>query len=392
MNLNNLFLGNIQFELVSADVPGVLSAINDSGAALHHVQQLNYLTVQAEISRSDWRILQQIAKKRGAKVTVLSSHGAYRVAQRILKRPVLLAGFFLLLMATLYLPSRVLFVRVEGNQAVPDRLITDAAAHCGIQFGANRRAVRSETIKNQLLGLLPQLKWAGINTKGCTAVISVVERELPQEPKHTEAISSIVAARDGIIYTCTATQGNMLCKPGQAVKAGETLISGYTDCGLSISATRAEGEILAQTMHELTVSAPLNYSEQAEILAVKKKYSLIIGKKRINFYKGSGILGASCDKMYHKHSLTLPGGFVLPVSLQVEYQIYYDEPAAQTTHYTNTNFLQNYALDYLKQQMIAGTVLTENWKEANDGDVLHLEGSFICLEMIGQVKNEEIIK
>ena len=49
-----------------------------------------------------------------------------------------------------------------------------------------------------------------------------------------------------------------------------------------------------------------------------KKYAVIIGKKRINFYKGSGISDTSCDKMYLENYVTLPGGFILPIAIATE--------------------------------------------------------------------------
>ena len=36
--------------------------------------------------------------------------------------------------------------------------------------------IRSEKVKNSLLQRIPQLQWAGINTDGCVAVISVREK------------------------------------------------------------------------------------------------------------------------------------------------------------------------------------------------------------------------
>ena len=91
----------------------------------------------------------------------------------MLFRPVLLAGLGILFLLAMYLPSRVLFIRVEGNMQIPDRQILAAAEECGIRFGASRREVRSEKVKNALLSSVPQLQWAGVNTAGCVATISV---------------------------------------------------------------------------------------------------------------------------------------------------------------------------------------------------------------------------
>ena len=79
-----------------------------------------------------------------------------------------------------------------------------------------------------------------MNTRGCVAVISVRERPEEAQVDRPGTVSAVTAAQDGIIERVTVTNGTALCRPGQAVRAGETLISGYTDCGRTIRAGRAE--------------------------------------------------------------------------------------------------------------------------------------------------------
>ena len=80
-------------------------------------------------------------------------------------------GLCLLLLLVCILPTRVLFMRVEGNESIPENLILEAAEDCGIRFGASRSAVRSEKVKNGILSRISELQWVGVNTKGCIAVI-----------------------------------------------------------------------------------------------------------------------------------------------------------------------------------------------------------------------------
>ena len=171
---------------------------------------------------------------------------------------------------------------------------------------------------------MPQLQWAGVSTSGCVAIITVHERNVKEPAREKEGVCSIVAARDGIITEMTVLRGNGLCKPGMAVKAGQVLISGYQDCGICIRAAHAEGEILAYTQHCLMAVCPINRVIRSETLGRKEKYSLIIGKKEINFMKYSGISGSSCVKIYEQKYMTLPGGFVLPIVFARESTIYYE--------------------------------------------------------------------
>lgn len=385
------FTNMLRICVVAADCPGLLSSLHAYGVCVYDVERVDDLTLHLRIAGSDLRNAQMLVEKRGGMLRVLTSEGPGRRIRSFFHRPVLLLGLLLIVAITVILPTRVLFIEVEGDSAVPEALILECARSCGVGLGVSRRELRSEGIKNKLLQMLPQLEWVGVNTYGCRAVISVTEREPEEETKQEHSVSSIIAARDGVISSCTVTSGNLICKPGQAVRAGQTLVSGYTDCGITIRATRAEGEIYAQTLRSLKVMLPTNCDKKGETKEITKKYSLIVGKKRINFYKDSGILDTTCDKMYTEYVLTLPGGFQLPVVLLVQTQVSYALQQTGAQIQDASEIAEETARAYLQQLMISGTILNSSISEEYDNGAYVLVGKYRCMEMIGRVHSEEIL-
>ena len=383
MNLTESINGEVTVEITSADISAVLTALVESNIVLHHVQIVSDLTARMVVSRHDFKRLKVILRRRGEDDRIVRRSGIYWGMKNLLRRPILVIGLCLLAFLALYLPSRVLFIQVEGNSLIPAKLIMEQAQEYGVTFGANRREIRSERGKNGLLGAIPQLQWVGVTTEGCVAKIHVRERSEPEQPQQNFAVTSIVASRDGVIKSFTAHRGSALCKVGQAVTKGQVLISGYTDCGLSIRADQAEGEVMAQTNRQISAVTPDFQLTKGSIIRSEKKFSLIIGKNRINFYKDSGILDTTCVKMYSENYMTLPGSFHLPVILLTEEWIYYDFTESETVDAETV--LLDFADRYLASQMIAGQILHRS--EAVDGNVL--EGEYACLEMIGQVRYEE---
>lgn len=393
MGLFHSLAGLLRVQLTSADVSGLLSQISAKSIPLFRVESIDDLTVQGTIYRKDYKFLQELTEHRGDKLDIVKRQGLYWDGLDLRRRPLLIFGAAIILLLALYLPSRILFVEVEGNSAVSAKMILDAAEKCGISFGVSRREVRSEKIKNALLEQIPELQWVGVNTSGCVATISVTEKSViqqPQEPRN--GVSSIVAARDGVIWECTVISGNPLCQVGQAVKAGQILVSGYTDCGIMIKAARAEAEIYAQTLRDLDVVTPTNAVQRGKQSGRETRYSLLIGKKLINLLKDSGISDTTCVKMYEKHYLTLPGGFQLPIGIVRETRIYYDCQEAESTQADSYAWLQTAAENYLQSQMVAGRILSQDAAVLLGDGVGRLSGQYACLEMIGQVKNEEILQ
>ena len=385
MELFRSMSGQVVVEVVSANVPGVLTAVWNLEIPIYDISHCGDLTVRFLIDRRNYKKLKERLRKRGDTFRLVRHSGVFWSMKRLIKRPVLVIGLSALLLLSAFLPTRVLFMKVEGNVEIPEKLILEQAEICGIQFGADRRSVRSERIKNALLESVPQLQWVGVNTYGCVAVIRVRERSQPQQPQEDLRVSSIVAGRDGVIQSVNVNRGTVLCTKGQAVEKGQILISGYTDCGFSIKAEQAEGEVLAQTNRELTVVTPQKSLSRAAETGEVRKISLILGKIRINFYKDSGILDTTCVKMYSESYMTLPGGFRLPIAVGVVQCAAYRCEAVETPDMEQT--LTSFTQRYLPSQMVAGQILHR--QESIDG--CRLEGQYACLEMIGQVRYEESI-
>ena len=390
MNFWKSLAGRVRVELTCADPGGALAAVNLAGITVYEATRGDDDIVSVFfVHRGDVRMLRTLAKRKGWDLRITGRVGVYWTVRSLLARPVLLLGMLFLCACVLYLPTRVYFIHIEGNDTVPTRLILEKCGQIGIRFGASRREVRSEKVKNALLEAIPELQWAGINTNGCVATVTVRERSDHNEERVTGGVSSIIASCDGVITDCTVTQGNQVCRIGQAVRAGELLVSGFTDCGLSIRATRAEAEIYAQTQRSLTAVLPQNWTQTADVCVQEKKYALIIGKKRINLYKDSGISGTTCDKIYSEVYITLPGGFQLPIAIVTEV---WSTAGETVVMLTDEAALVDFASRYLSDQMTAGTILSRSETLTESGDILCLQGNYACTEMIAQVRNEEIIK
>ena len=382
--------GYCQVQLVSGDALGALYAVNNAGIWARDARiSKDTITATFWIMQTDLPRLQMLAKTKGYELKLVKSRGFLAFFGVCRKRPVLVSCSLLLLALTLLIPSRVFFFRVEGNARISDRQILEIAKDYGVTFGASRRDIRSQKVKNGLLAAIPELQWAGVNTSGCVATITVRENPHIQQTTAGRESASIVASRDGIILSCTATKGTPLCHVGQVVTAGDVLISGYFDPELQLGKVYAQGEVYAQTNRDLGAYILIESLQKGEITASSKKYRLKFGKNQINFYKGSGISGTSCDKIYEEKYMTLPGGFVLPVSVVTETVYEYPLTDYSLSKESAQEQLIRFADWYLPNLMVAGHILDRMETFVADGNTFCLKGYYACSEMIGQVQIEE---
>lgn len=387
--MRNSVLGSVTATLTSADIPATLDTISACGIRVYRVQSKSELDAELTVARADYRKLRALAEHRGDSLRLRSRGGLYWRIKSLLMRPVLMLGIGALFLATLCLPNYVLFVRFDGYQTVSENELREAAEACGISFGADRRAVRSERVKNAMLEQMPMLAWVGVNTRGCVATVSVRERSDIPLSEAAPQVSHIVATVDGVVLSATAHAGDIRCAVGEAVVAGQVLISGYTDCGICTRAERAKGEVFARTMRAFSAKSMQNSVKKGEVTVVKKNYSVTIGKKRINLRNNSGILGSSCGRMYEEKKLTLPGGFVLPITLTIETVVFYDLQATPRSAEEISTELRDFATLQMCSQMIAGTIDDAVYTYEEEQGTLRLDAVFWCTEMIGREITEK---
>lgn len=380
-----LGIGRITLKLTSA-VPWIsIRLLTEHDIPIHRLIAVNDMEIILETDSRYYDWISDFLQKRGDSLMLLHTAGPMFFLTKLFARPVLTGVFLLLTLLVFLLPQKILFYEVEGNDFIPANRILEAAEDCGLGVWANRRDIRSEWFKNQILSEIPELQWAGINTYGSKAIISVRERAVPQskeEEKHT--VSSIYAVCDGIVQAVSAEQGTIHCAEGQTVKKGQLLISGYTNSGFCIRAGRAAGEVFGETVHSLNAVMPQTWIQKTHFRAAEKRYAILIGKKRVNLCKDSGIWDASCDRINKECRLTLPGGYRLPLALEIETITPNSVESVIMSASQAEQILRDAAQTYLCGQMIAGKITSANESIKSVSGSIRLSGIYNSIEMIGR--------
>ncbi len=383
------FDGLAYLKITSADPAGVLQKIQQTGVCIYDVVSLDAFSIQFTASRKDIRTIIKLCEKRGDRVDIEGITGLICYMRNILRRPLILVGVLVWLCLALWLPTRILFVRVSGAERLTDTYILECAADCGIQMGASSKDVRSESVKNALLSKIPELGWAGVNTAGCVATVCVQEKNTENKATDQISLSDILAMQDAVVREIIVHSGTPLCQPGQAVKRGQALISSYRDNGQILEFTGASGEVYGDTKRNIQANALLKGYKRTRIISTSKNFYVIIGKKTINFNKDSGILDGSCVKMYEVKECVLPGGFALPVSFVTETITLY-ETEQITFSAEDCVWLKAYTRNYLENEMIAGSILSESITEDFTEEVYLIRGVYNCREMIADYEYKGI--
>ena len=376
--------------IVAADPERILNKLSVSGIELIDLLWIDPLTVEFSVKSSQYLQTMELLNRYAIDGSIKKKQGLLWRLTDIRKRLVLIMGVMLFILVTATLRERILFIQVEGNMHVPENQILYHAENAGIFFGVRSSKLRSEEIKNELLERMPELQWVGITATGCVATIDVKERSLQDMSSQRETgVSHLVAKRDGVVSDVSVLRGSAMVWPGESVKAGQILISGYTNCDRVIKAQNAAGEVFAYTLCTNEVITPVSACKYREPIKEYTCIKLRIGKKVINLCNHSGIQAGTCVKMYSEDYWTLPGGYQLPVCVvKICYTVH--DTCYETVDLETFDWIKDYAKNYLRSDMLAGRILGESLQVETRYGAYILRGEYACHEMIGQVKYEEI--
>lgn len=319
-------------------------------------------------------------------LTVGRERGAPVLLGRLRHHYALLAGFVALLV---FLFGGNFFIwgfEVTGNDTVPTETILRALENYGITVGSPGLNIDQERLRNHVLLELPDISWLVVNVKGCTAHVQVVERLRPPQVLSDDDVSNVVAARDGLVTKIQVLDGKGQVQQGSTVVKGQLLISGVADSAQSgMRLMHSLGEVWARTWYDLSVLVPLAVEAQTVMEDETACIALDFGKRRIKLYTKGSMMEAGCDKIIQYKPLTLPGGFLLPVTVVTERTVRYATTPLYRTVEAAYEEGKEELLELLHQQMTEGGSVSETrFAAAQQGDCLLVTLRAECLEQIGQ--------
>ena len=321
--------GSVLCEIRGAAPLRCLNALGEAGIEAKRAERADEFTLRLTLDERDYSAAAAIAARSQCELARISSRGGALLARRLRRRIALLTAavvcFALLAAGSLF----VWEIDISGCESVTEGEVRRALASAGVAEGSFWPAWDADAVKNHLLLEIPELAWAGVSVSGSRAEVRVRERIERPELASDGAPGSITAASSGIIERMEVYEGAPAVSVGDAVAAGETLVSGEMASAVGDTRyVRARAAVTARTYVELTACAPLKYGRLLEA-DTHSRWSLIIGSGRVNFFRGSSQTPPGCGKIIEEYPLAWEGVFRLPVTLVRETVIEYSAQEAE---------------------------------------------------------------
>ncbi len=328
----NFLRGSAEVEVTGAFPERFLNLCAQEGIGFWSLETPDSHTLRLRISRRDVKRLEPLGRRVMCEVTVRARSGMPFFLARFRRRYALLVGLALSLCAVGVLSQFILTVDVQGNETVPTAVILEEMKRLGVRPGAYGPSIQENQVCNEALLKLKDLAWISVNLHGTRAEVLVRERSPKPEIVDESVPTHVVADGSGIITQLEVHSGQALFREGDTVVDGEVVISGivdlpepaYSEIDLGTMTVHAAGKVYARTWRTLSAVIPLEAPVKEYTGEEMSRWSLTIFGRRLQFLKNGGISYERYDKIKSNHTLTLPGGREMPLTLARETVREYD--------------------------------------------------------------------
>lgn len=351
------------------------------------VESDDLITCRALIFAADAEQVKSLAPRCGCDVEVLSVRGR-PVWKKFLHRRRWAALCAAAVSAAVLVSSLFVWdIRVTENDSdVPDALILRTLAEQGVGVGSFWPGFRGERIRSRALAELAGAQLAGGERPGKHGERGGARRSGKAGNHRSPAGADVTASRSGVITEIRVFEGEALVSRGDAVTAGQTLVSCERAARRGETRTvHARAEVTAHTWYELTASAPLSAQEKESTDAARYRFALLIGNTRINFYADSGISGTECDKITRIWQLGVKDVFSLPAAAVIETAQPYTLRETALSRAAVRASLEKELRAALRERLgETGAVLSEYFTEYEENGMLTLTLRSECEERIDE--------
>ncbi|MDR5657982.1 sporulation protein YqfD [Serpentinicella sp. ANB-PHB4] len=221
---------------------------------LWDIKRINYTTLEAKVGLRGFRQMRKIVKKTGCKVYISNKSGYPFWYSKVKKRKMLFFGAFFSLIFITIISSFIFKIEVIGNEKISDEEIYAVLKESGLKIGKNKYQMDIRSIENDLLLNIENLAWAGVDIKGTTARVEIVERTETPIQIDKETPCNVVASKNGVIKSVIARNGESIVSEGDIVRPGDIIISGIIERETLEEPVlvHAYGEVYAKTYYETT--------------------------------------------------------------------------------------------------------------------------------------------
>lgn len=275
------YSGIVSVKITGKGIERFINKLIRSGISVWNVKRHGAETVILFMKLTDVKKLRLAARNSGCSISFQQRIGFPFLFKQLLRNSGIFVGAVLFLFIILFLSNMVWRVEISGANPATEYKIYKQLDKMGIKTGKLQFFIDDvETIQRKLTNNIQALTWVGVELKGTTFHLQVVEKKEPEQPK-VVGPQNLVAKKEAIITYVFVEKGKQMVSRHDHVLPGQLLVSGVYGKEGETKLVSAKGEILGETWFKSSVELPLKSTFQVFNGNEKRKYFIKVGNASI---------------------------------------------------------------------------------------------------------------
>ncbi len=376
------FGGRVDLELRGNQIEGFINRVHREKISLYNPRRDANNKLYCTVPARSFKRLRVPAFKTATKVKILKKRGFFIAIRPFQRRWGMIAGLAVFIGIIFFCSGFVWQIEVSGCEETSYTQILADLDGLGLRIGC-RNTLDVGKIENKYLLGNEKLSWMSINIRGTTAYVEVKEQGTPPQMLDESVPTNVYAARDGIILSIQDYAGSRCVEVGQAVSAGDLLVSGdWTDKYGVRRLIHCNATVRAETRREIEEKVLFEENVRQKTGEKKKKYRISLWKWKIPLYFKETFGYNEYDTMVKVCPLRI-GAFAFPIRWEI---ITAEEiqPAVLHRSKEQARKIAQSRLDFYQSDRLANAVIYKcDVQETITKDALILSAIFYCEEEIG---------
>ncbi|MEW4413766.1 sporulation protein YqfD [Clostridium sp. AN503] len=342
------------------------------------------------VTVKDYRRVRPLVKKAQVHLRIMGRYGLPFFLHQNRRRKLYAAGvaaFFLIL----FIMSRFIWnITLDGNYHFTDDTLLHYLDSLDIRYGTVKSGIDCDALEESIRSQYPEIIWVSARISGTRLMIKVKENEVMGTiPVREDTPQDLVADKSGVITRMVVRRGKAQVAVGDAVEAGQVLVSGtipiYNDAEELVNCqyVHADADIYAQT--------EAGYTEKLSHFVTERSYN---GKVRHGLrlrFPGLSflwMLPSGKETLWEMtgryEQVTVCGDFYLPIWIdQITARQYenYERTRTQSELETIKNQINDSKIQNLLEKGVQ--IIENDVKILDKSSGWEIQGSFILEEKVG---------
>ncbi|MCL6571888.1 MAG: sporulation protein YqfD [Bacillus sp. (in: Bacteria)] len=273
--------GRVTVKVSGKGIERFLNILTKNGMQIWQVKRHGMETITFKMKLQDAKNIRIHARKSKCKIVFLQRSGVPFLLKRLFKNSGFLVGAILFFLTILFLSNVIWGIEVNGAKPATEYQIRKELDKMGVKIGKVQFLVDNvEGIQRRLTNNVNDLTWVGVELKGTTFRLQVVEKNEPKKPEQLSP-QNLIAKKKAIIVSLFVEDGQKMVDIHDHVAAGQLLVSGEIGQEGTPVLVAAKGEVWGETWYKSHVELPLVTNFKVYNGHEKQKHSIVLGRLEI---------------------------------------------------------------------------------------------------------------